>query len=595
MQYWKQNDDDDVFYLIQALKIHPLNTQCAKLPAMSIKEQECYTYDFANPAHPAEFLDAFQEFYLDGLFTDITLQCATGQIFQCHKAALSACSTYFKVMFTADMRERSNNLIKLSGIDSDVLTALVNYVYTSQLRITEKNVQSLWEAADLLQFVSVKKACEEFLVRHLDVDNCLGMHSFAEFHVCPELEKEARRMILCRFEEVTMQEEFLELDFEKLSYVVSRENLNVWRQEVLLEAVVKWITHDVQTRIGYVQDLLYCIQLDLDEIYLRTALDLQKRCLLGSEKKVYSLICHGLQSTRRGSFVNSKKLTSSMYIIGGYYWHPLSEVNAWDPLTNTWVQGTDMPDHTRESYSVSLLGPNIYVTGGYRTDNIEALDTVWVYNGDTDEWTEGCPMLHARYYHCSVTLHGCVYAIGGYRGGAPAREAEFYDPLKKTWTPVANMVQGVGNATACVLRDVIYVTGGHYGYRGSCTYDKIQRYKPDLNEWSIVTISPHPEYGLCSVALNNKLHLVGGQSTITDCYDPEKDEWRQMAPMMERRMECGAVAMNGCIYVTGGYSYSKGTYLQSIEKYDPEQDKWEIVGSLPSAMRSHGCVCFYSV
>ncbi|MGH0168325.1 UNVERIFIED_CONTAM: hypothetical protein FKN15_057838 [Acipenser sinensis] len=290
--------------------------------------------------------------------------------------------------------------------------------------------------------------------------------------------------------------------------------------------------------------------------------------------------------------------------------------------------------HVKEALQLSLTG------------NIEALDTVWVYNGDTDEWTEGCPMLHARYYHCSVTLHGCVYVIGGYRGGAPAPEAEFYDPLKKTWSPVANMVQGVGNATACVLRDIIYVTGGHYGYRGSCTYDKIQRYRSDLNEWSIVTISPHPgvgnatacvlrdiiyvtgghygyrgsctydkiqryrsdlnewsivtisphpEYGLCSVALNNKLHLVGGQTTITDCYDPEKDEWRQMAPMMERRMECGAVAMNGCIYVTGGYSYSKGTYLQSIEKYDPKQDKWEIVGKLLSAMRSHGCVCVYSV
>ena len=63
--------------------------------------------------------------------------------------------------------------------------------------------------------------------------------------------------------------------------------------------------------------------------------------------------------------------------------------------------------------------------------------------------------------------------------------------------------------------------------------------------------------------------------------------------MMERRMECGAVIMNGCIYVTGGYSYSKGTYLQSIEKYDPDLNKWEIVGNLPSAMRSHGCVCVY--
>ncbi|KAG2459578.1 SERA dehydrogenase, partial [Polypterus senegalus] len=156
-------------------------------------------------------------------------------------------------------------------------------------------------------------------------------------------------------------------------------------------------------------------------------------------------------------------------------------------------------------------------------------------------------------------------------------------------------IAGVGNATACVLRDVIYVTGGHYGYRGSCTYDKIQSYRLDFNEWSVVTVSPHPEYGLCSVALNNKLYLVGGQTTVTDCYDPEKDEWRQKAPMRERRMECGAVVINGFIYVTGGYSYSKGTYLQSIEKYDPQQDQWEIVGNLPSAMRSHGCVCVYNV
>lgn len=52
--------------------------------------------------------------------------------------------------------------------------------------------------------------------------------------------------------------------------------------------------------------------------------------------------------------------------------------------------------------------------------------------------------------------------------------------------------EGVGNATACVMGDKIYVTGGHYGYRGSCTYEKTQVYKPDVNEWSIITISPHP-------------------------------------------------------------------------------------------------------
>ncbi|KAK7939551.1 hypothetical protein WMY93_002877 [Mugilogobius chulae] len=170
----------------------------------------------------------------------------------------------------------------------------------------------------------------------------------------------------------------------------------------------------------------------------------------------------------------------------------------------------------------------------------------------------------------------------GYRGGAPEKDCEFYDPLKKQWFPVTQMIQGVGNATACVMGDKIYVTGGHYGYRGSCTYEKVQVFHSTVNEWNVITISPHPEYGLCSVSLNNNMFLVGGQTTIADCYSPDSNKWKAISEMKERRMECGAVAINGCIYVSGGYSYSKGTYLQSIEKYDPELDSWEIVVLCPA-------------
>ncbi|XP_004313986.2 kelch-like protein 23 isoform X1 [Globicephala melas] len=559
--------------------------------AMALKGQEDYIYLFKDSTHPVDFLDAFKTFYLDGLFTDITLQCPSGIIFHCHRAVLAACSNYFKAMFTADMKEKFKNKIKISGIQHDILEGLVNYAYTSQIEITKRNVQSLLEAADLLQFLSVKKACEQFLVRHLDIDNCIGMHSFAEFHVCPELEKESRRILCSRFKEVWQQEEFLEISLEKFLFILSRKNLSVWKEEAVIEPVIKWTAHDVENRIECLYNLLSYINIDIDPVYLKTALGLQRSCLL-TENKIRSLIYNALNPMHKEI---SQRSTATMYIIGGYYWHPLSEVHVWDPLTNVWIQGAEIPDYTRESYGVTCLGPNIYVTGGYRTDNIEALDTVWIYNSESDEWTEGLPMLNARYYHCAVTLGGCVYALGGYRKGAPAEEAEFYDPLKEKWIPIANMIKGVGNATACVLHEVIYVIGGHCGYRGSCTYDKVQSYNSDINEWSLITSSPHPEYGLCSVPFENKLYLVGGQTTITECYDPEQNEWREIAPMMERRMECGAVIMNGCIYVTGGYSYSKGTYLQSIEKYDPDLNKWEIVGNLPSAMRSHGCVCVYNV
>ena len=54
------------------------------------------------------------------------------------------------------------------------------------------------------------------------------------------------------------------------------------------------------------------------------------------------------------------------------------------------------------------------------------------------------------------------------------------------------VIPGVGNASACVVRERIYVTGGHYGHRGSCTYELIQVYTADDDQWSIITGNPHP-------------------------------------------------------------------------------------------------------
>ncbi|XP_056145982.1 kelch-like protein 23 [Lampris incognitus] len=562
---------------------------------MTDERAESYTYDFHDEQHPGEMLAALEQLYVGGVLTDVALRCASGEEFRCHRALLCAGSRYFRAMFTSDMRERSDGLVGLAGVDREVLGALLSYTYTARLLITEGNVQRLLEAADRLQFGRVKGACEDFLVRFLDAHNCLGMHAFAQLHACPALEREARRVALSRFDDVIQQEEFLDLEPGKVRAVLSAKNLNAREDDALIGAVAKWVAHDSADRLRHVPDLLGSVHLDVDELGFKAALDVQGRSSLRGEGAVRSVIVQALKGRREGITASSGKVSPILYVVGGYYWHPLSELHKWDPASNEWTQGKGIPDHTRESYSVAILGANIYVTGGYRSNTVEALDAVSVYNCDRDEWTAGCPMTTARYYHCSVALRGCVYAVGGYRAGAPERRAEYYDPLKKRWFPVADMIQGVGNATACVMADNIYVTGGHYGYRGSTTFEEIQVYRQSVNEWSIITISPHPEYGLCSVSLDNKLYLVGGQTAIADCYDLERNEWRQVSMMKERRMECGAVVINGCIYVTGGYSYSKGTYLQNIEKYDPELDSWEIVGTLPSPARGHGCVCVYSV
>ena len=42
------------------------------------------------------------------------------------------------------------------------------------LAVTRNRVQDVLVVADMLQMVDVKRACVNFMLTHLDVDNCIG-------------------------------------------------------------------------------------------------------------------------------------------------------------------------------------------------------------------------------------------------------------------------------------------------------------------------------------------------------------------------------------------------------------------------------------
>jgi kelch-like protein 2/3 len=53
---------------------------------------------------------------------------------------LAACSPYFYAMFTS-FEESKQERITLQGVDSQALQLLVEYVYSSEVHVTEENVQ----------------------------------------------------------------------------------------------------------------------------------------------------------------------------------------------------------------------------------------------------------------------------------------------------------------------------------------------------------------------------------------------------------------------------------------------------------------------
>jgi N-acetylneuraminic acid mutarotase len=60
-------------------------------------------------------------------------------------------------------------------------------------------------------------------------------------------------------------------------------------------------------------------------------------------------------------------------------------------------------------------------------------------------------------------------------------------------------------------------------------------------------------------------------------------QWVDLAPLQDPRQEVGVAALDGRIYVVGGFRGDGGT-VSTVEVYNPSADRWEFVAPLPIAV-----------
>jgi len=96
-------------------------------------------------------------------------------------------------------------------------------------------------------------------------------------------------------------------------------------------------------------------------------------------------------------------------------------------------------------------GGKIYVTGG-ETNQLESLNSVYVYDPQADAWTQLASMSVARQLHASAAVGGKLYVFGGRRGASgPLDTAEVYDPASDSWAQVSNLTSVRNKMVAITL------------------------------------------------------------------------------------------------------------------------------------------------
>ena len=242
------------------------------------------------------------------------------------------------------------------------------------------------------------------------------------------------------------------------------------------------------------------------------------------------------------------ELGGRIYAVGGL----AGRANAntiYDPASDSWTVGADLPVTTDHAWAVSL-GGRLYVGGG-------SSSRVFRYDPAANLWTEVAP---SAFVHggtpVAAVIGDRIYVAGGTGGTMAGNELEAYDPAANRWTARASMACARNHSAGGAIGGKLYVAGGRPG-----SQDCLEEYDPASNTWTRKAGMPTGRSGAAGAVVGDCLYVFGGEGNTSDpagifhqveAYEPATNTWRELPPMQTARHGISAAVRVNVIHLPGG-------------------------------------------
>jgi kelch-like protein 18 len=272
-------------------------------------------------------------------------------------------------MFTQEFTEYSKKEIEIKeGIDAIALEALINYAYSGSVKIDSTNCQSIIIGASFLQLDRVQNQCAEFLMKRFTSQNVLGIRSFGDSLSHVGLVTFADKFINKNFGDISNEEEFLQLPYHELVAIIHRDELNCSSEEIIFDAVMRWVKFNEADRSALLPEVLSKVRLPLlSPQYLADSVATEE--LVRSSHKCRDLLDEAkdfhLMPERRellSSYRTRPRGTEAgeIFAVGGLTksGDAVSTVEIYDPIRNEWRMGPAM-SMLRSRVGVAVLNNKV--------------------------------------------------------------------------------------------------------------------------------------------------------------------------------------------------------------------------------------------
>ncbi|CAK9832872.1 Kelch-like protein 10 [Anthophora retusa] len=532
-------------------------------------------------------MQSLYDFRQNNLLCDAVLRLEDGGVFPIHRAILSACSPYFRALFTTTLHSREKTDVLLPGVSSNMMNLLLEYAYLRSINVNNENVCQLLVTADYLNILGVLDLCYEYLKQNLAPENCISVMRFAREHFCKALENSAYRYVMRHFVQVAQRsEEILDLPVEELTTLIGADELNVKSEDTVWELVLKWIDYDPRTRKEYIVDLMKNIRLGLldtqfflenvkDHPYV-TGNDACRPIIIETLKFLYDLEI----ITQKDGEVPTPKIARPrvpheiLFAIGGWSGRsPTNFIETYDTRADRWVKVEEVdPIGPRAYHGTAVVGFNIYVIGGF--DGADYFNSCRCFNAVTKAWREVAPMNARRCYVSVAVLNDLIYAMGGYDGYYRQSTAERYNYKTNQWSLIAPMNCQRSDASATTLNEKIYITGGFNGHE---CLNSAEVYDPETNQWTLIAPMRSRRSGVSCISYHNHVYVIGGFNGISrmcsgEKYNPATNVWSPIPDMYNTRSNFAIEVIDDMIFAIGGFNGV--TTIYHVECYDEKTNEW---------------------
>jgi N-acetylneuraminic acid mutarotase len=293
----------------------------------------------------------------------------------------------------------------------------------------------------------------------------------------------------------------------------------------------------------------------------------------------------------------------------------LIAANSEEPLSPTrvaapsWSTAAPLPE-LRTEVSATTDGSRLFLIGGFGPptrdgQRASAPRSMWVYDPETDSWTEDGQIPEGVHHAGFVHVDGRLFIVGGFRetGFEPTPAVRIYDLASRTWSEGAPMPTPRGAMAVLVLNGRIHTIGGNVAGRealhqhhagaqitGDNSVAVHEVFDPRANRWEALPPMRTARNHNAGVAVNGRIHVLAGRAegsfelTDHEIFDSPSGSWIAGPPLPTGRSGVAIVERQGWLYVFGGETFNdpRRTF-DDAERFDPRSGTWERLPPMPTA------------